>query len=84
MHIVLAEQEHDHKGIMCVERDAQSCIILKGNFEEITRLAAMAQALGAPRVLLVTTDRELAGVLGDHGWKLTQRIVLEKDLKNGT
>lgn len=84
MHVVLDEQQHKQKGIMCVEREAQLCIILKGNYAEATQLAAMAAAMGVPRVLLVTTDSELAGQLVERGWSATSKLVLEKDLRNGT
>lgn len=84
MHIIINDQydKESAPSVMCVDREAHSCIILSAEVEKIDTLVNMASALKAPyvRVILGTDDADAAKVFESLGFKQAHLMVMEKKL----
>jgi hypothetical protein len=85
MHLTMNSQHKDGlSATMCIERSARHCEILCGTLDEITTMVQIARSMNIPLITISLTDPMLAEALESLGWKPTEKIVLEKDLRNGT
>jgi len=73
-HIILREGQ-TVTGVMCVEREIGSCIILQTSLDEIDKLLSIANAQGVP-VVQVVMPKELVQILELKGWKATDYVVM--------
>lgn len=79
MHVKIIDQQNNEcRGIICIERDAGTSIILLSRPDTIDQLVAIARAMKVGRVLMLTQG----GV--PEGWKVSHAILVQKDLTNGT
>jgi hypothetical protein len=78
MHVTLRNQEvPGEDSVMCVERTAQSAIILKGDFDQLDQLVGIAAAMKVPEVMLVV-DKASVKTFEEAGWVLSDRVVMKK------
>ena len=84
MHIIISDQydKDSTPSVMCVDREARSCLILRAEVEKVDTLVTMAAALKAPyvRVILGTDDVDAAKVFESLGFKQAHLMVMEKTL----
>lgn len=80
MHVILKNQvTKETEGILCIERESQSAIILEGDIERLDELVTIAFAMKVPAVRLVVPEAAVEQ-LEAFGWKRTPNfIVLSKD-----
>ena len=80
MHIILQNQTSgETEGILCIERESQSAIILEGDIERLDELVRIAFAMKVPAVRLVVPQAAVEQ-LEAFGWVRTPSfIVLSKD-----
>lgn len=85
MHVTLSNPESKgQKAIMCIERDAQLCIILCADAEQASTLADVAGGMGVPEVLIIVRSANEITALADRGWKSAPGIgILSRRLVNG-
>lgn len=76
MHVILKNQlTKDVEGILCIERESQSAIILEGDIERLDELVAIAFAMKVPAVRLVVPAAAVEQ-LEAFGWKRTPGLVV--------
>jgi len=85
MHIIISDQydKESTPSVMCVDRAAHSCTILRAEVEKIDTLVNMARALKAPyvRVVIAVDDEAATKVFESLGFKHAGAlIVMEKTL----
>lgn len=65
-------------GVLCVDREIGSCIILQASIDEVDKLLGIAQARGVPHTMIVVP----AGVVDElkrKGWKVTDYVTMYHD-----
>jgi ABC-type branched-subunit amino acid transport system substrate-binding protein len=78
MHVILREQEAPgEESTMCIERNAQSAIILKGDFDQLDQLVQIAASMKVPEVLLLI-DPGSVSTFEEVGWEVSDRVVMKK------
>ena len=76
MHIILKNQvTKETEGILCIERESQSAIILEGDIERLDELVTIALAMKVPAVRLVVPEAAVEQ-LEALGWKRTPNLVV--------
>lgn len=80
MHVILQNQvTKEIEGILCVERNSGSAIILEGDIERLDELARIAFAMKVPSVRLIVPKAAIEQ-LEALGWKRAANfVVLSKD-----
>lgn len=76
MHVILRGQTSGEvEGIICIERESGSAIILEGDIERLDELVSIAFAMKVPAVRLVVP---IAAVeqLEAFGWKRTPSLIV--------
>lgn len=82
MHVILKNQvTKDVEGILCIERESQSAIILEGDIERLDELVSIALALKVPVVRLVVPEAAVEQ-LEAFGWKRTPNLVVLSKAKS--
>lgn len=83
LHIILKDPTTNQvEGVLCVDRDSNSCQILSGDIERLTELANIGHALKAGQVKLITpaeTQEELESL----GWKVSPTLIVMTKGSNG-
>jgi len=81
MHVILKNQiTKDVEGILCIERESQSAIILEGDIERLDELVSIALALKVPVVRLVVPEAAVEQ-LEAFGWKRSPNLVVLSKVK---
>lgn len=84
MHIILKNQvTKETEGIVCIERESQSAIILEGDIDRLEELVAITFAMKVPAVRLVVPTAAVEQ-LEALGWKRSPGLVVLSKVKNGT
>ena len=76
MHVILKNQTtKEVEGILCVERESGTAIILEGDIERLSELVAIALAMKVPIVKLMVPEAAVAE-LEEFGWKRSPNLVV--------
>jgi hypothetical protein len=79
MHVTLNHQQDREKSIMCVERDAHTCIILTYQEDELEQLVAIAKSMQVDEVLILTKPKtDACRKLIARGWESSDFTLLRK------
>jgi ABC-type branched-subunit amino acid transport system substrate-binding protein len=83
MHIVLKDPETgQEQGILCLERKAQTAIVIYSDADKLELLVQIAKAQKVPQIfLIVPSDR--ADELIDQGWHVAEEHMLMVRPGNG-
>lgn len=82
MHIKLEDQDTGATLTLCVERHTQTCTVLKGAEEMLSRALQMAMYLKTPAIRIIV-DPEAVQYFEQHGWQQTGLVVMEQRFNNG-
>lgn len=84
MHITLKnESTGEIEGVICINRESQTCTILRADIEHLDDLVQLASAMKAPRVLL-SAPQATVEELESYGWtKVLDLVLMSKKGTNG-
>lgn len=74
-HHIILKDGGNITGVMCIEREIESCVILQTSIDEVDKLLVIANSLGVT-VTQIIIPPELVEVLELKGWKKTDYIVM--------
>ena len=79
MHVIIKDQSDPaEESILCIERNAQSAIILRGDYDRLDDLVRIAASMKVPKVYLIV-DADSVTTFEEVGWKVApNRVLLEK------
>ena len=75
MHITITNDRDEVVGVLCVNRETQTCNIIQGDVEYLEDLVQIGAAMKAPKVLLVT-PKEAVKELLPFGWAPAKHLVV--------
>jgi hypothetical protein len=76
MHVILRGQvTKDIEGVLCIERDSHTAIILHADIDRLDDLVAIARGLKVPKVLLMIPPNAVEQ-LEAYGWKVLSDLVV--------
>ena len=73
MHIVLRDPKDNATGIICVDREAGTSIVLLADIDELDQLVAIAKAQTVPEIQMAV-PAELVPDLQARGWSLQTNL----------
>jgi hypothetical protein len=75
MHITITNEGDEVVGVLCVNRETQTCIVLQGDVEYLEDLVQIGAAMKAPQVLLFA-PKESVDELLPFGWTPSDSLVV--------
>jgi hypothetical protein len=80
MHYIIKNQVSGQiEGILCIERESHTGIILKADIDRLSELVSIARGLKVPSVQLIV-PKTITEQLEAYGWKLvTELVVMTKE-----
>ena len=75
MHITITNENDEIVGVLCINRDTQTCVVLQGDIEYLEDLSHIGAAMKAPKILLFVPPGAVAELL-PYGWKFSEDLVV--------
>jgi len=75
MHITITNDSDEIMGVLCVNRETQTCIVLQADVECLEDLVQIGSSLKAPKVHLFV-PKDSVSELEPYGWKRDKSLVV--------